>query len=544
MSTSPDFGELRSLLAVSPSAEAFDAVIDYIEAALPELGEQAYLDQWDPYVESALRRWPDATRRVRKERLKALEAAPAPWGPQVRTLEYAGSSITEKRCAGLCEAEHLANITRLDLRDASTGWSVLHQLAAGAPFVLDAFALRKSTSSGAAPKDLVPLFTSPMLSELRSLEFTWWSRFGAKSMATLVEHLPLGRLEKLDLYDTGIGKSGLKALLECEDLANLTYLDVGAVEFNDTLSKLLGEATHLKHLRHLGLGRTGFSPAVMGDFTAAEHLLGLEKLDLSGTQLELDDVLALTSPEAWPNLRVLNLSGTRLSAESMGALWRAECFAGVEELEVGENILARSSLVDAAPWPALRALSLEKSFPSADGWAALTEAPFWAQIERFKATEVLPARARIQHSRGWRTDHANLEKLRAAFWSEVLARPLPPALTFLDLSSNRIGAAHAPLLLAQECMATLEALDLGSSLYYGDIPSLGEGLELLADTPMPELRTLCLHAREEDHASLARVVAAENAPKLREVGLTIRGSVVPFDELRQNAPEGITVRRC
>jgi hypothetical protein len=542
VSTSPDFGELRSLLAVTPSAEAFDAVIDFIEAALPELGEREYLDRWDPYVESALRRWPDATRRVREDRLKALEDAPAPWGLQVRTLEYAGSTITEKRCAGLCDAEHLANITRLDLRDASTSWAVIRQLAAGAPFVLDAFALRKSTSSGAAPEDLVPLFTSPMLSALRSLEFTGWARFGAKSMTTLVGHLPLEKLEELDLYGTGIGKSGLKALLECEALANLVHLDVGAVEFNDKLSKLLGEATHLGRLERLGLSRTGFSPAVVADFAGATHLTGLEALDLSGVALERDDVRALTSPEVWPNLRELDLSGTRLTAESMGDLWRAECFAGVEELRIGENILARSSLADAAPWPSLRSLSLDKSFPSVDGWRALTQAPFWDQLERFVATEILPAQARVQGSMGWRTDHANVTRLRVEFWAQVLAAPLPAALEVLDLSSNRLDASHGDLLFAQECMATLERLELGSTLYYGDSPSLGEGLDALARTSMPELSALCVHAREEDQDALARVARSEHLPKLRELTLTTRGSSPSLAELREAAPDGVVVR--
>ncbi len=518
MSTSPDFGELRSLLAVSPSAEAFDAVIDYIEAALPALGEQAYLDQWDPYVESTLRRWPDATRRVREDRLKALEATPAPWGPQVRTLEYAGSVITEKRCAGLCEAEHLANITRLDLRDASTSWGVIRQIAEGAPFVLDAFALRKSTSSGAAPKDLIPLFTSPMLSELESLEFTWWSRFGAKSMQTLLAHLPLGRLRKLDLHDTGIGKSGLKALLECEDLSALEHLDLGRIEFNDRLSRSLGEATHLRSLRRLGLALSSFSPAAIGEIADTPHIVGLERLDLSNVELELDDVRALVAPEAWPNLRHLDVSGSRLSSEALGALMGASCFEQVEALLVGKNTLAEASFEAAADWTSLRSLNLDGSTCHAGGWRALTEAPFWGRLESLSASRVVP------------TD----------LWDDALASPLPPRLESLDLSSNHLGQEHVPLLIRQQCTSTLRRLDLGSYLY-AVIPSLSEGLEQLAQASFPELRTLVLHYTIEDQASLARLVASEHLGNLGELLLTSRGASPSIAPLREAAPAGVTV---
>ena len=40
-----DFGELRSLLAATPSARAFDATLDLVEAALPQLGEGAHLSK-------------------------------------------------------------------------------------------------------------------------------------------------------------------------------------------------------------------------------------------------------------------------------------------------------------------------------------------------------------------------------------------------------------------------------------------------------------------------------------------------------------------
>ena len=295
MSTSSDFGELRSLLTASPSAEAFGAVIDHIEAALPELGEQAYLDQWHAYAEKALASWPDEVRIVEGERLKALESTPASWGLLVRALDYTGVAITPPRCEALCAAGHLANVSRLDLSNASTRWTVLRDLADGAPFVLDMFGLRKSTSSGAAPKDLVPLFTSRMLSQVEELRFTWWTRFGAKSMKTLLEELPLGRLRVLDLYETGIGKTGLKALFQCEELTALEHLDLGLVEANAKLWKLFAQAS-FPELQTLGVTVGRDDVAAFTDFIATCNLPKLREIRLSRYTIDLDAARA-AAPE-------------------------------------------------------------------------------------------------------------------------------------------------------------------------------------------------------------------------------------------------------
>ena len=66
-----EFGDLRSLLE-RPSISVFDVILGVLGEVASEQPERLK-EEWLPYMERALERWPDAMRVVRGKRLAAFE---------------------------------------------------------------------------------------------------------------------------------------------------------------------------------------------------------------------------------------------------------------------------------------------------------------------------------------------------------------------------------------------------------------------------------------------------------------------------------------
>ena len=379
MSEHVDFGELRSVLDGVRTPEQFERLIALMDAGVERVGRGVVEEQWLPYASQKLDQWPARVRRCRRELLRRLEQeGDVCWGRLVKTLDYEYSTLSARRVEELGEAKHLQNITHLDLSNTSVSWTDLNRLAQIAPFELESFSLRKSTSSGAKDSDIIPLFESPMLSKIKEISFPDWSRFGAASVKTMLERLPLGGLERLDVHGTGIGTSGLVKVLSCQGFTSLKALDVSGLDFTSKkVSRAFQEAEGLRGVRALNVSHTGISLSTMRAASALPCWTGLEELDLSGNELGMEDVSWLCDVEEYPALRRLTLLAKGLDEEALERLFMASCFERVEALSLREASLTERSVSGEHGWGSLRELDLSCASLDGECWRALSRCTFW-----------------------------------------------------------------------------------------------------------------------------------------------------------------------
>ncbi len=456
------FGNLRSVLEGKPSGERFDALIDMIEGAMSEVDEGLICAQWIPYAERKLESWPDMTRRCREERLKRLEQEDVLWASLVRNLDYGEGTLSLKRAKLVCEATHLSGITCLDLRDTTVRWDVLHELAESSPFHLKHFALRKSTSSGSKPKDLIPLFTSPLLANLESLALTFWRGFNGKALGAMLENLPLASLKRLDLNGTHIGQKGLARLLACTQLENLEELDLGGLSFSKQVYKVFAEVTHFKRLRQIGLFACGFEIGMLDDLEQIEHFRNLELIDLRGNIVEQDELKKLCDVSSYPNLKTLFLECDTIPEEGLRTLFESECFENLETLHLSEPKITKETFPERVHMPELRTLIMYRAGVEIAGWKALTETSFWPTLHTLHMPYVM-ATSVAKQSDSWGGVRYQVARAQnKALLSLMYAEPLPEELEELNLNGHPVDEELMALLMQQSCASSLRSLYLDS----------------------------------------------------------------------------------
>lgn len=540
-----NFGELRSVLDGSRTAAQFERLITLLEAGVERFGRGVVEEQWIPYASQKLASWPADVRRCRRELLRRLEQErDLCWGPLVKTLDYESSPLTTRRVKEIAQATHLANITHLDLSNASVSWDDLNELARTAPFRLESFALRKSTSSGARKEDLAPLFASSMLSGLRELALPGWARFGASSVKVMWATLPLAKLERLDLHATGIGKSGLVNLLKCEGFESLRTLDLGALEFqHDKVLRAFEQARGLESVRVLNLNNTKLKPSKLRPASELPCWTKLESLNLGRNAFEMEDVAWLCDVENYPNLTQLKLSAKGWGREALLELLGAKCFGQLESLTLKDaNLDAECFEGREVGWRGLRELDLMMASFDVPCWRAMSRCDFWRGLKRLGLANVVTPWLAARPQRGFLITRSSyverVQELLQEMWEEA---SLPPELESLDLRGCGIDERLMGMLLEQECMGTLQRLELSS---FGPGHGVSAGaLEMLAGANRsPQLTTLVVGQDESIFEAVAAFARSASGKSLREVHIDDDYPESYFvTQLAEMVPEGVRV---
>jgi hypothetical protein len=487
------FGDLRSAVHRQPSRENFQHVIALLEGA--DASEEAVRDEWIPYLASSLSAWPDDARAPGKDQVKALEKRDTAWSGLVRTLDYEGATLSQKRVRAIAAAAHLSHIERLDLRASSIRWPLLGELVESAPFgKLRSFALRKSNSSGVDAEVFEALLASPMLSEVEELYFNDWARMTGKVLDLVLDTVPLGRLRVLDIKRTKASAASLRKMFAREELSALEELHLDEL---GVPVEALAAATHLENLRVLEM--EDWETTIEGMSGIPEHLRNLESWGLRYAVRELDGLRKLLEPEVYPNLRRLDLRQNGFGDEGLGMLAEATCFPALEELTLTACGLTRYDALERMEgFTSLEKLTINGNRPEAGQLAAITRAPFYGRLTHLSAASHM----------GWQ---------EPAVYDGLFDAPLPAGLTSLS------AYVHGEEAIAR----CLGALDGGQELTYLDLSNMAQedarGLSedtvdaLVGHPALANLERLTLRNHDPTDAQIERILGA--FPRLERLTL-------------------------
>lgn len=303
MST-PNFGELRSLLEREPSAASFDLMIQRLEAAARD-DEGRTRAEWLPYIEDRLEQWPDIARLCPKHRLEDYEAGELIWCHLVRALDYEGVSLGKKRLEQVLAAPNVDLVTHLDIRSANLKWDQIATLATEATFKLKSFGFRRSSKIDGDVLDA--LFGSEMLSEVTDLNLRGWDKLPASVCSHFVEHFPLQNLRSLNVTGGVFSARTFKTMLETGKLDQLEVFRSGAWVLDKNSSGFMGliaKRKTMKNLRTLHINEA--KPKEIAALVKATHLSTLRELRIDNW-LDAETALALLDAPHLSELETLQV---------------------------------------------------------------------------------------------------------------------------------------------------------------------------------------------------------------------------------------------
>lgn len=416
------FGEARSLLAMRPASERFDALVELIG------------DDGDPppeviaYIGAHLASWPDTIRRV----------VPEPW---------LGSVCGGVPCPAvrLCNQLLLGRETPLN-RAAIDGLARSHDLGNITSLVL---ARRVMTA-----RQLELLLTASSLTAMARLAL-FDVEIDDSRGAFELDEVEATRLRSLNISNARVSGDFVSALVSspiCDGLEQLrlSRLPSGLESFKDMLS-----AASVRALEELALVDCRVDMESLITFVGRCDLSrSVRVLDLEKNTLRRGAIRTLCRADGFSNLRELSLRQTALDARAFAPMIKATRARELESLELGVN--PELTLEDLLPFfevpglglrrLGLRGLSAGRVYLSAyseRAWRqigeAFSSASFWPLLEELDLSYVRPLDAGI---------------------SALAATEYPRALRRLDLSNGRLRAAAINSLCVPDVWPSLQELDL------------------------------------------------------------------------------------
>lgn len=283
------FGELRALLHLPYEQDRWRQ----LSALLAAWSDQEELDHVVlPYVEAALKRWPDA---------RALRGLPERWiEPVYEQWQRSG------RLPAYFSLIEQVNFSEL-------------------------------------------LFDSSKLLALKLLELPWRSqlksiilvggveqRLGQALITSLLEHAPLPQLKELSLAWCKLEEDVLAPLLVSAVMASVEELVLSGNQLSASFVKPLTQSEHLGKLRSLDLGYTHQTGALLAGLSQPRSLGALERLKLDRCTIGEQGFDALFTLPVFSRLKELTLSDDfPSSSASLVALESAAWNDTLEELTLG-----------------------------------------------------------------------------------------------------------------------------------------------------------------------------------------------------------------
>ena len=478
MSVEPvGFGRVRSLLHGPRHAQAWEALVESLEALAWEHPEQLQ-GVVLPYAQALLEReWPAALRRWPARWIEALDrgvASPPEWLTGLcvaltvypRTVE-GDSGLSRLTTTLACEA--LRHVRVLSLRGV--------RLSVG---------------------------------EVRALGQAPW----------------LPGLESLDLSERPRDMLALAEWLRHVDQMPLTQLSLEAVGLQRLDLLVMMRGAWAGQLRELQIGRNALGPEGCARLFGWSQLKQLRALSLSGEVMDAASLHALAVSPWLEGLTRLELSSCRLG-HGLDALASQQAFGQVQALDLSDNPLTRADLqaFSRGRWPALRRLALRGE--SASSPELLLDSPWWPQIERLDLSRSPMSSAWIEalqaHQAPGRLSQLRLASCHLDERHAVALVAWPPLseLRELTLSFNPLGPRGGARVWEAAQRGGLESLSLDRCM----MRELPEPVSWRAE-PL-SWRRLSLSGNRLDEASLVRWAQGPwwgrlEALELRHCGLSAR----------------------
>ena len=311
----------------------------------------------------------------------------------------------------------------------------------------------------------------------------------------LAEHDGLPWVETIRF--SGSGSPPLE-VFNCPRLANISKLSLWQRRVGVRVVRALERSSVLENLTQLDLSWCEMKARPAQELAASTRLRQLMRLDLAGNHFTFAGWQALADSPHLERLRHLNLANNRLGPREIEALVKSSWYPGLHRLDLSRNpILDRGAeaLAAARPAPELTHLDLTDAEIGEAGMEALSGSPLLAHVRNLQLTyNRISAEGAEQLARssylgavtsldigGWHFGDAGVEKLIGArlprlrsfdiayndfslAGAEYLAKAnFLPALTFLNVSCNKVGDKGTSTLLDALGEGNLEALDLASN---------------------------------------------------------------------------------
>jgi uncharacterized protein (TIGR02996 family) len=213
-------------------------------------------------------------------------------------------------------------------------------------------------------------------SHVRTLRLT-----GSLDPRRLPKLLPgLGRLEALELHQTGLGDEGAALLAAAETLRGLRSLVLAGAALTDRGMAAL-EAGGLPSLRSLSLAHNGLTSLSAQILARAPTFSGLTSLDMGLNRLSDLGLEQLARSATLRGLRTLSLEGNPLDDDAAEAIASSEALQGLVSLNLAETSIGdRGVMAIARALPQLASLDargLEVSLETREEIEALGLSAQW-----------------------------------------------------------------------------------------------------------------------------------------------------------------------
>ena len=442
------FGDVRSLMQGPAQAQTWRALTLALDGAKEEGLQQQLL----PYLESALRRWPDELRLLPERWISAaLSGQAPPWlslGRSLKTRELNAQALQL-----VASHEGLAHLSALHLQGCELTPSGLAALMDGpAGRGLKTLYVAHSVLDDASVEALCAV---EGLSRLKTLDLRY-NRIRDDGAAAIARAPALTRLEHLDLRHNLIGLAGATALLE----ADMPALKTLALQDNRLGSQDLDELLKRPRLAQVGtLELLGFTraPSVAADL--------LER-DLSALCAQTPSALG------WERLcKLLDRAPERMLSASLMAWLDGQLERWPDALRTPGEAWRRALLEHgpSARFGVLRELALE-----------------YADVRGYRAL----ALAHHLGERGLRAIRLKGCALKDGDMLELIQSGLLRAADTIVLSDAHLRMTSLQPLLESPVASALKELDLSGN-YMGN-----RGVAMLCQVPFGRLRTLRLGSVE------------------------------------------------
>ena len=242
-----DFGECRSLLALPPSGDVFEQIVDLLGDCFEEVDEALLA-----YVEGHVRRWPREVRRQIPD-MWLDSVCYAHWNhPGLRLCNaFKHDEHDHHAPDDLIKAFHISELTNLIHFDFGSHYDGLEILQAIAK--PECSIRPESIALGYiyfGIDTIKQLSDSSNFSHLQSLDLRYCNLRDAEVIA-LATSSTLHSLRELKLQGNRITQEGIQALASSKVLANLETLDLRLNRIGAIGAQALAESEHLTNLQWL-----------------------------------------------------------------------------------------------------------------------------------------------------------------------------------------------------------------------------------------------------------------------------------------------------
>lgn len=243
METNARFGELRSIVQLPPSAQAWEVLCDHLERwSSPELEQLAL-----PYAAEHLARWPSAILVAPLRWLNRL----TPYAPLrlARTLNILDAPLSLEQARALANNPHLRHVELIYLRANQLGDQGLEALLGGEHFLgLTSLSVHLNGLRAASAHVITEC---AYVGQLQELSF-YGNRLRDQGVRQLVQS-PLHKLQRLELSANEIKDGGAVAISQNARLGALQRLDLRRNQIGDLGVEALASSPRMSTLWELYL---------------------------------------------------------------------------------------------------------------------------------------------------------------------------------------------------------------------------------------------------------------------------------------------------